>query len=101
LRLTPQDRVLARTSPSFDASVWETWLPLLHGASTCLVAPQTNREPDLLLRRMREFQVTVAQFVPSHLSVVLDGASVAAPESLRAVMCGGEPLTHELAHRTT
>ncbi|PWI40906.1 non-ribosomal peptide synthetase, partial [Streptomyces sp. ICBB 8177] len=32
LRLTPQDRVLARTSPSFDASVWETWLPLLHGA---------------------------------------------------------------------
>ncbi|MFJ5294858.1 amino acid adenylation domain-containing protein, partial [Streptomyces sp. NPDC088348] len=97
LTLTAEDRVLARTSPSFDASVWETWLPLLHGASTCVVPPELNRDPALLLSRMQEFQVTVAQFVPSHLSLVLNNASVAPPRSLRAVLSGGEPLPVALA----
>ncbi|MFE6690608.1 amino acid adenylation domain-containing protein [Streptomyces sp. NPDC057743] len=98
LALTVEDRVLARTSPSFDASVWEIWLPLLHGASTCLVSPETNRDPDQLLYRMREFGVTVVQFVPSHLSLVL-GAGGSVPGCLRAVLCGGEPLVGELAAR--
>ncbi|MFE7313382.1 amino acid adenylation domain-containing protein [Streptomyces sp. NPDC057555] len=99
LALAPEDRVLARTSPSFDASVWEIWLPLLHGASTCLVSPETNRDPDQLLYRMRDFAVTVAQFVPSHLSLVLGGGTGTTPGSLRAVLCGGEPLMGELAAR--
>ncbi|UJB40280.1 amino acid adenylation domain-containing protein [Streptomyces sp. A1-5] len=98
LGLTVEDRVLARTSPSFDASVWEIWLPLLHGASTCLVSPETNRDPDRLLYRMRDFGVTVAQFVPSHLSLVL-GSGGSVPGCLRAVLCGGEPLVGELAVR--
>ncbi|MFB7631342.1 amino acid adenylation domain-containing protein, partial [Streptomyces sp. NPDC056149] len=99
LGLTGEDRVLARTSPSFDASVWEIWLPLLHGASICLVSPETNRDPDQLLYRMREFGVTVAQFVPSHLSLVLGGGAGVVPGCLRVVLCGGEPLRGELAAR--
>ncbi|MEV6796618.1 amino acid adenylation domain-containing protein, partial [Streptomyces sp. NPDC051320] len=97
LDVSANDRVLARTSSSFDASVWELWLPILHGASTCLVSAEANRDPDLLLRRMREFQVTLAQFVPSHLSLILNNATVAAPSSLRAVMSGGEVLPADLA----
>ncbi|MGD3113057.1 AMP-binding protein, partial [Streptomyces sp. YGL11-2] len=99
LALRAEDRVLARTSPSFDASVWEIWLPLLHGASTCLVSPETNRDPDQLLYRIRDFGVTVAQFVPSHLSLVLGSGTGAVPGCLRAVLCGGEPLSGELAAR--
>ncbi|MFE9249106.1 amino acid adenylation domain-containing protein [Streptomyces sp. NPDC007088] len=100
LGLTGADRVLARTSPSFDASVWETWLPLLHGGSTCPVPPAVNHDPAGLLARMRELGVTVAQFVPAHLSLVLtETASGERPTSLRAVLCGGEPLPRSLAAR--
>ncbi|MFD8799309.1 amino acid adenylation domain-containing protein [Streptomyces atroolivaceus] len=100
LGLTDDDRVLARTSPSFDASVWETWLPLLHGGSTCPVPPALNHDPAGLLARMREAGTTLAQFVPSHLSVILtETAPDEAPATLRAVLCGGEPLSRHLAER--
>ncbi|MHC3462307.1 amino acid adenylation domain-containing protein [Streptomyces flavovirens] len=100
LGLTDDDRVLARTSPSFDASVWETWLPLLHGGSTCPVPPAANHDPARLLALMRAAGVTLAQFVPSHLSVVLAETDPdEAPASLRAVLCGGEPLPRSLAAR--
>ena len=100
LSLTDGDRVLARTSPSFDASVWETWLPLLHGGTTCPVPPAANHDPAWLLARMREAEVTLAQFVPSHLSVVLaETAPGETPATLRAVLCGGEPLPTSLAHQ--
>ncbi|WP_424921284.1 amino acid adenylation domain-containing protein [Streptomyces sp. wa1] len=100
LGLTDDDRVLARTSPSFDASVWETWLPLLHGGSTCLVPPALNHDPAGLLARMRDAGTTVAQFVPSHLAVVLtETGADEAPTTLRAVLCGGEPLSRALAER--
>ncbi|MGW1129324.1 amino acid adenylation domain-containing protein [Streptomyces sp. NPDC002526] len=98
--LTDDDRVLARTSPSFDASVWETWLPLLHGGATCPVPAALNHDPSGLLARMREEGVTLAQFVPSHLALLLtETGAEAAPPSLRAVACGGEPLTRALAAR--
>ncbi|MET8695445.1 amino acid adenylation domain-containing protein [Streptomyces bauhiniae] len=100
LALTDADRVLARTSPSFDASVWETWLPLLHGGSTCPVPAALNHDPAGLLGRARELGVTIAQFVPSHLSLVLtETAGEEAPTTLRAVLCGGEPLPRTLARR--
>ncbi|MEU1485843.1 amino acid adenylation domain-containing protein [Streptomyces sp. NPDC005752] len=100
LGLTDEDRVIARTSPSFDASVWETWLPLLHGGSTCPVPPLLNHDPAGLLARMRDAGVTLAQFVPSHLSAVLtETAPDDAPATLRAVLCGGEPLPRSLAER--
>ncbi|PZT83571.1 non-ribosomal peptide synthetase [Streptomyces sp. AC1-42W] len=98
--LTDDDRVLARTSPSFDASVWETWLPLLHGGATCPVEPALNHDPAGLLARMREEGVTIAQFVPSHLALLLtETGPEQAPPALRAVACGGEPLTRALAQR--
>ncbi|MFJ4501024.1 amino acid adenylation domain-containing protein [Streptomyces sp. NPDC088864] len=98
--LTDDDRVLARTSPSFDASVWETWLPLLHGGATCPVEPALNHDPAALLARMSREGVTIAQFVPSHLALLLtETAPEQAPRALRAVACGGEPLTHALAER--
>ncbi|MET9254129.1 amino acid adenylation domain-containing protein [Streptomyces sp. NPDC003717] len=100
LSLTGADRVLARTSPSFDASVWETWLPLLHGGAACPVPPALNHDPAGLLARMREEGVTVAQFVPSLLALVLgETEHEEPPGALRAVLCGGEPLTAALAER--
>ncbi|MFD7863672.1 amino acid adenylation domain-containing protein [Streptomyces sp. NPDC059783] len=101
LTVTPRDRVLARTSTSFDASVWEVWLPLMHGAEVCVLPSGANTEPDTLVSWMSRFGVTVAQFVPSHLALVLSEAADAAPlPGLRAVLCGGEPLPRALAEET-
>ncbi|MFC8228912.1 amino acid adenylation domain-containing protein [Streptomyces sp. NPDC057287] len=98
--LTDDDRILARTSPSFDASVWETWLPLLHGGATCPVPQAANHDPAGLLARMRDAGVTLVQFVPPHLSLVLTETRPGeAPATLRAVLCGGEALTRSLAER--
>ncbi|MGP3635801.1 amino acid adenylation domain-containing protein, partial [Streptomyces sp. 24-1644] len=98
LAITQEDRVLARTSSSFDASVWEMWLPLMNGAEVCVLPPGANTEPRTLVSWMSRFGVTVAQFVPSHLTLVLTEAAHTAPlPGLRAVLCGGEPLPRALA----
>ena len=68
-----QDRVLARTSIGFDASVWELWLPLLSGATLCLTPDGLNRDPAALLDSIDTLGVTVAQFVPTLLSAACEG----------------------------
>jgi amino acid adenylation domain-containing protein/FkbM family methyltransferase len=93
-----QDRILSRTSISFDAAVWEFWLPLLSGAALCLAPAEAQRDPAALLDHMNESRVTFAQFVPTLLAAVCD-TGAPRPESLRLVFAGGEALTRELAHQ--
>ena len=42
--LSPSDRVLQKTVYSFDASVWELFLPLMTGASVVMAAPGAQRD---------------------------------------------------------
>ncbi|WP_158791326.1 AMP-binding protein, partial [Streptomyces sp. NRRL WC-3549] len=73
-------------------------LPLMHGAEVCVLPHGANREPAALVSWMSRYGVTLAQFVPSHLNLVLSSAADAAPlPALRAVLCGGEPLPRALA----
>ncbi|SEN21075.1 non-ribosomal peptide synthase domain TIGR01720/amino acid adenylation domain-containing protein [Paracoccus alcaliphilus] len=94
--LTPQDRVLFRTSLNFDAAEWEIWLPLICGAAMVILPDalrlELDRIPDFAARK----GVTVMQVVPSMLPPMLD-----APERprLRWLFSGGEPLSEALARR--
>ncbi|WP_276312125.1 non-ribosomal peptide synthetase [Paracoccus siganidrum] len=94
--LTPQDRVLFRTSLNFDAAEWEIWLPLICGAGMVILPDalrlELDRIPDFAARK----RVTVMQVVPSMLPPMLD-----APERprLRWLFSGGEPLAEALARR--
>ncbi|MGW0771726.1 amino acid adenylation domain-containing protein, partial [Streptomyces sp. NPDC002676] len=93
------DKVLARTSFSFDAAVWEIWLPLLTGAAIHLVSADVAADPHQLVDQITGNGVTVAQVVPSLLSE-LCAAAVAAgttEASLRRLFVGGEPLPAALA----
>ncbi len=94
-----EDRVLSRTSISFDAAVWEFWLPLISGAILCLPPTGTERDPDALADFMNRFGISIAQFVPTLLSATLD-SGVSKPSNLRLVFAGGEVLGRELAEKT-
>jgi pristinamycin I synthase 3 and 4 len=94
----PSDRVLSRTSISFDAAVWEIWLPLLRGAALYLASSETQRDPAALLDYMHRAGVTIAQFVPTLLALVCD-PKAPRPDRLRLVFAGGEALPSELAQR--
>jgi amino acid adenylation domain-containing protein len=94
--VAPGDRVLSRTSISFDASVWEIWFPLLSGATLCLAPRNTARDPGRLLKFMADRGITVAQFVPTLLAAICEQGRPR-PERLRLVFAGGEPLVRELA----
>ncbi|MYX27488.1 non-ribosomal peptide synthase, partial [Streptomyces sp. SID8381] len=97
--LGPEDSVLARTSLAFDASVWETWLPLLTGATVCVAPDHAVRDPRRLLAYLTEHGVTVAQFVPSLLTAMADATDEGERLPLRQVFAGGEPLPPALARR--
>ncbi|MFD0383487.1 AMP-binding protein [Streptomyces stramineus] len=93
------DTVLARTALSFDASVWEIWLPLLTGATLCVAPAAVTRDPERLLAYAERHGVTTAQFVPSLLTVALRAEAAGRDLPLRRLFTGGEPLTPALAAR--
>ncbi len=94
------DCILQKAPVSFDASVWELYLPLIAGARVHFARPDGHREPGYLLDTMRERGVTIVQFVPSLLAAMLDipGAE-AAFRGVRQLVLGGEALPGELAVR--
>ncbi|MBC3840528.1 amino acid adenylation domain-containing protein [Streptacidiphilus sp. 4-A2] len=100
--LSPDDRVLALTSVSFDISVLEILWPLVRGACTVIcpermierLAHGNNSLTDLVGR----FRPSLLQATPSFLTAV--AAQPAALEALRGLetlLVGGEALTIGLA----
>ncbi|WP_190019749.1 non-ribosomal peptide synthetase [Streptomyces hiroshimensis] len=97
--LAAGDRVLQRTSLSFDPSVWEIFWPLLHGATVVVARPDGAEAPGYLPGLIRAERVTVAQFVPSTLEVFLREPDADRCDTLKTVFVGGEQLTQDLADR--
>ncbi|MCL4185199.1 MAG: AMP-binding protein, partial [Burkholderiaceae bacterium] len=81
----------------FDASVWEFFAPLAIGAPVVLARPGGEKDTEYLAHAIREQGITILQMVPSALRVLLQEPSMAACESLRYVVSGGEALDWELA----
>ncbi|HSF40848.1 MAG TPA: amino acid adenylation domain-containing protein, partial [Thermoanaerobaculia bacterium] len=98
--LAPADRVLQKTSYSFDASVWEIFSPLLAGASMVLAEPDGHQDVRYLVNVVERYGITTLQLVPSVCSVFLEEEGVGtACRSLRRLFCGGEALPAELVER--
>ncbi|WP_369036290.1 amino acid adenylation domain-containing protein [Streptomyces adonidis] len=97
--LRPDDRVMQKTTYTFDVSVWEFLWPLMHGASIVLASPYAHREPTVLLDEIRRGRVTHVHFVPTALSALLSQGSLAGT-SLRRIFCSGDVLPAELCERT-
>ncbi|WP_334190910.1 amino acid adenylation domain-containing protein, partial [Noviherbaspirillum sp.] len=95
---TDADAVLQRTSMSFDASVWEIWTPLAIGARLVLLPSAVDRDPAGIVRTIKQQKVTIAQFVPSMLRLVLQEHEEPVP-LCDFLFSGGEVLDAELARR--
>lgn len=95
--LTAADRVLQKTTFSFDASVWEIFSPLLAGGCVVLAEVGGERDAAYLADAVAEHEVTVLQLVPSMLRVWLEEAGKCV--SLRRVFSGGEALNRETSER--
>jgi amino acid adenylation domain-containing protein len=94
--LEQTDRILQKTSISFDVSVWEIFYPLISGA--CLVLARAGGQGDsrYLLELMRDQQITIAHFIPSMLHEFLEEPELETSNySLKRVFCSGEALLFE------
>ncbi|NUR29126.1 MAG: amino acid adenylation domain-containing protein, partial [Catenulispora sp.] len=93
--LDASDRMLHKTTTTFDVAVKEVFWPLLAGAELVLAKPGSQRDPEYLVEMIEDARITVTHFVPSMLELALealDAAGKAFPPSLRYVMCGAETL---------
>ncbi|WP_434756433.1 amino acid adenylation domain-containing protein [Paenibacillus amylolyticus] len=99
LHLELEDRVLQKTSYTFDVSVWEFFWPLSYGGGLVLAKPDGHMDPQYLVQTIIQQRVTIIHFVPSMLQLFLEEKSVQQCHSLRQVICSGEALTYELKKR--
>ncbi|MFF7656942.1 amino acid adenylation domain-containing protein, partial [Streptomyces sp. NPDC007983] len=90
--LTGTDRVLQKTSSSFDVAVWEFFGPLIAGAALVLPRPDGHRDPHYLAGMIRHHGVTTVHFVPSMLRALVAEPATRACTGLRTVFSGGEIL---------
>ncbi|HEX3643352.1 MAG TPA: amino acid adenylation domain-containing protein, partial [Ktedonobacteraceae bacterium] len=97
--INEQDHVLQKTPFSFDASIWEFFVPLVSGARLVLAQPEGQRDSSYLVEVIAREGVTIVQFVPSMLQIFLEEPAVEQCTSLRHVMSGGETLSYELQER--
>ncbi|MDB5849856.1 MAG: hypothetical protein JWP29_3608, partial [Rhodoferax sp.] len=93
-----RDRSAQATQVTFDPSLIELLLPLVHGASVAL-PPPGRLLPESLADFAVAHGVTIMAFVPSTMSRFLDTAGHRADLKLRVACCGGEVLSPELATR--
>ena len=89
------DTLLAVTTLSFDISVLEIFLPLTVGATVNIVDRDTASDGTKLLDKLAESGATVMQATPATWRLLI---SAEWPGSAKLkILCGGEPLSSDLA----
>ncbi|MFN8704851.1 MAG: amino acid adenylation domain-containing protein [Rhodospirillales bacterium] len=92
----PGDRILYRTHPSFDASVWELWAPLMTGAVLVIAPDDAMGDPQYIAEAVARQRITALQLVPTLLEVMSDAATLKQLSGLRYLFLGGEALKRNL-----
>ncbi|MDX1996532.1 MAG: non-ribosomal peptide synthase/polyketide synthase [Thermoanaerobaculia bacterium] len=90
---------LQKTTASFDVSLLEIFAPLLAGGRTVLAKPGGAADPEYLLRRIAEAEVTHTSFPPTLLGELLAAGRLRELPSLKSVVTGGEVVPVELVGR--
>jgi amino acid adenylation domain-containing protein len=91
------DRLLAVTTPSFDISGLELYLPLVSGARVVIAPKSALVDGPALARMLDTERITVMQATPVTWRLLLESGWQGTP-GLK-ILCGGEALGRELANR--
>ncbi len=97
--LASKDRVLQKTTISFDVSVWELFWPLMTGAVLVMARPGGQRDSRYLREVIEREEITTLHFVPSMLESYVEAEGWIGCQSLERVICSGEALTAGVARR--
>jgi amino acid adenylation domain-containing protein len=93
LALPAQARVLQLPSFAFDASLRDTLIPLLSGATVVLLAPNVTRTPEAVLAALTKHRITaLLSLVPTMLRALCVAARGRPALTLERVVLSGEPL---------
>jgi amino acid adenylation domain-containing protein len=99
LPLSADDRILAKTPPLFDVSIWEWFWPMSQGACLVMAPPGCERDPSCLVDAIESAAITHVHLVPTLLRLLLDRRDLERCRSLRRVICSGETLPGDLRDR--
>ena len=98
--LAESDRVLQKTSFSFDVSIWEFFWPLISGTKLVMARPGGHRDNAYLVSIITIQKITTIHFVPSMLRLFLEEERVEqCNKYLKRVICSGEEFPRELQGR--
>ncbi|MFE7133961.1 amino acid adenylation domain-containing protein [Streptomyces sp. NPDC057638] len=97
LDVTPDDAALWMTTFSFDISALELFLPLTSGGRLVIATDESRLDGTALAELLKRHDVGIVQATPTTWRIVADEASGALAG--RRVLCGGEPMPVQLAHR--
>ena len=96
LRIGCDDRVLQKTTYTFDVSVTELFVPLMRGARLVLLPRGAETFPSSIRKTLLRHGVTVAQFVPSVLASYLACLDDDPLPYVQRCICVGESLKPSL-----
>lgn len=91
----PQDNVLAVTTLSFDIAVLELYLPLIFGGTVVIADWATATDGKKLIDAIERGNIGLMQATPATWRMMI--ASGWAGKRDLKILCGGEPMTSELA----
>lgn len=95
--ITKEDRILQKTTYTFDVSVWELFWWMFTGAAAVFLEPGGEKNPEVIVREIKEKRITTIHFVPSMLSVFLEYVetknAAKGLRTLKYVFASGEALT--------
>jgi len=91
--------VLQKTPFSFDASVWEFYLPLMTGGKLVMAKPEAHMDTAYMKDLIIKSEVNVLQMVPTLLNLILDEPMIQDCKSLKFIFSGGEALTKTLCEK--
>jgi amino acid adenylation domain-containing protein len=95
--ITKEDSLLAVTTISFDIAGLELFLPLLVGATLVLADTETTKDGRALLEVIQEQKITIIQGTPATYKLML-AADWEQRFDLK-ILCCGEPMSKDLAHK--
>ncbi|MFG3165491.1 amino acid adenylation domain-containing protein, partial [Streptomyces sp. NPDC048232] len=95
----PTDRLMLTAPMGFDPSVWQTFCPLVIGASLVIAPTGSTADPAHLVDLVRRHDVTVLHLIASALAGVLEEPPVSGLSSLRQLASGGEAVPGALRDR--